>query len=173
MQNKMKKSFSTLSAFFLISYIITGCASVRYITPQVVKNELTLNNLPANKTKVIVTDYRLSTYTDDVCTSIQKQLIQALSQDAALSDVTYILTVDVIEYKSFFTHNEWHGEMKLKVILKNANDKLLGSWDIYETTKLANLWGYATAKQVSQEVYEKAMSYLISVLNNEVKLDVY
>ena len=62
--------------------------------------------------------------------------------------------------------------MKLKVILKNANDKLLGSWDIYETTKLANLWGYATAKQVSQEVYEKAMSYLISVLNNEVKLDV-
>ena len=38
-------------------------------------------------------------------------------------------------------------------MLKNADNKLLGSWDIYETTKRANIWGYATAKQTAQEAY--------------------
>lgn len=172
MQNKTKKCISAFITF-LIFVIVTGCASVRYITPQVIKNDITLSNLSESSTKVIVTDYRLAVFPDDVCNSIQKQLTQSLSKAAPLSDVESTLTVDVIEYKSFFTHNEWHGEIKLKVILKNADNKLLGSWDIYETTKRANIWGYTTAKQVSQEVYEKAMSHLIAVLNNEVTLEVH
>jgi len=87
----------------LIGSIITGCTSLRSITPHVVKTELSLNKLPADKTRVIVTDYRLGTYTDDVCSSIQEQLTQALSHDAILSAVQCTLTVDVIEYQSFLS----------------------------------------------------------------------
>ncbi|MEL3909021.1 MAG: hypothetical protein P1P64_08465 [Treponemataceae bacterium] len=90
MQNKIKKCIKMLGVFFLVGTIITSCASVRYVTPQVAKTELALRNFSSTNTQVVVTDYRVGSHADEVCSTIQKQLTQALSQDdVALSDVAY------------------------------------------------------------------------------------
>ncbi len=164
MRNTVNRYYIFSITFFTI-LLIASCSTVKYVTPQVVKTNLSLNNLHASNTKINVVDYRLGKHTDDVRTGIYTQLMQLLSQENSISGHTYTLTVDVIEYKSFFTYSKWHGEISLKVRLTMETGEILGSWDIAETTERFNMWGYNTAQEVSQEVYEKALSKLIASIN--------
>ena len=159
-----------LFAIFSIVFLITNCSTVKYATPQPIKTDLTLKNLPANSTKINIVDYRLNKHADDMCSRAYTQLMQLLAQENASSDYAYILTVDVIEYKSFFTFAKWHREIDIKASLSIETGEILGSWDIAETTERFNMWGYGTAKEVLQEAYEKALSKLIASIN-QVLLD--
>jgi len=146
-------------------FICISCSTTRSVTPQVALKTVALKKLPVNGTKVIVNDYRIGAHTDNICASIQTQLMQALSRDANIEKNNYVLTVDVIFYQSFYTFINWHGEIKLKVVLTTGSNEVIGRWDIDEKTAQANMWGYLTAKQVAQEAYEKAISHLIAAIN--------
>ena len=163
---KKNKRLYFIAFCFIFICFFTACSTTKNFKPNIISNSnMVLENLPLQKTTIIVNDKRLAKADDDIAICMQEQLTQALSKKDTLNDQTYTLTIDIIAYKSFFTFAEWNAELALTVNLKE-NNTTAGSWEIEETAKRSNVKGYTTAKEVSQDVYEKAVAKLIVAINN-------
>ena len=146
--------------------LLSGCAQTQQFTPSAAPACYQLHGLPANIVEVQVNDLRPEQSAGDALPQVLKaQLVASLSPDPAPADTTPCrLTVDVIEYRAFFTLCNWNASTRFRARLFEASGKALGQWDATGSARRSNMFGYATAEAVSQDSYNIAVADLLSSL---------
>jgi len=148
-----------------VTLINTGCAQTRQFTPVPTQNHLQLEGLPANIVEVQVHDLRTLDEPDSTPQVLKTQIVGSLSTlPAPSAEIRYLLSVDIIEHRAFFTIGNWNASTRLRARLTSSNGKLLGQWDASGTGRRSNMFGYATAEAVSQDSYNIAVGDLLSSL---------
>jgi hypothetical protein len=79
--------------------------------------------------------------------------------------VHYRLNIDIIEHRSFFTLGNWNASTKLRIKLIDPKNNIVGNWSAEGNAHRSNMWGYATAKAVSQDAYNIAVADMMSTLS--------
>jgi hypothetical protein len=157
-----------ISQFLLLlalGALLSGCAQTRQFTPSAAPTRYQLHGLPANIVEVQVNDLRPEQLAKDALSQVLKaQLVTSLSPDPAPATTPHCrLIVDVIEHRAFFTLGNWNASTRLRVRLFAAS-KALGQWDATGSSSRSNMFGYTTAKAVSQDSYNIAVADLLSSL---------
>lgn len=147
-------------------FTIVGCAQVKNYSPNALSKSYTLTNFPRNKTEVNVNDFRANSSDDgyNLCNMIKQQIESSLSTNQ--TKYSYIISVDIIEHKSFFTLGNWNAEILFRVNITTSSGNEIALFDVTGRASLSNMWGYSTAKAVSQEAYNLAISDLMSKLSH-------
>ena len=147
-------------------FTIVGCAQVKNYSPNTLSKSYILTNFSCNKTKVNVNDFRANSSDDvyNLCNIIKQQIESSLSTNQ--TKYSYIISVDIIEHKSFFTLGNWNAETLLRVNITTSSGNEIASFDATGRASLSNMCGYSTAKAVSQEAYNLAISDLMSKLSH-------
>ena len=161
----MKKRFHLL--FFIIIVFLSGCAQTKHYVPQPIKAQYNLTSMPVDIVRVQVNDLHAERINSvQLIQNIKEQIINALSSEKQNVNLSYYnLNIDIIEHRSFFTLGNWNASTKLGVKLMNSKNNLMGSWNAVGNAHRSNLWGYATAKTVSQNAYNIAIADMISALS--------
>jgi hypothetical protein len=146
--------------------LLSVCAQTRQFTPSAAQARYQLHGLPANIVEVQVNDLRPEQSAGDTLPQVLKaQLVTSLSPNPApVATTHYRLTVDVIEHRAFFTLGNWNASTRLRARLIDASGKALGQWEATGSANHSNMFGYATAKAVSQDSYNIAVADLLSSL---------
>ena len=164
----MLKSFK-VSLFILLGacFIFDGCAQTKQYTPRSVTGNYHLAGLPSNVVAVQVNDFRPdSTLSDGLHNVLKGQVMASLSSEPSQElSKRYILSVDIIEHRSFFTLGNWNASTHFRIKLADESGKILGQWDARGTAQRSNMWGYATADAVGQDSYNIAVSDMMSILS--------
>lgn len=164
----MLKTFKvSLFALLSASFILNGCAQTKQYTPRSAAANYHLAGLPSNVVAVHVNDLRPDSNNSDGLQNVLKgQVMASLSTEPSqeLSN-RYILTVDIIEHRSFFTLGNWNASTHFRIRLANAMGKIMGQWDARGTAHRSNMWGYATAEAVGQDSYNIAVADMMSTLS--------
>jgi hypothetical protein len=146
--------------------LLSGCAQTRQFTPSAAPARYQLHGLPANIVEVQVNDLRPEQSAGDALSQVLKaQLVTSLSPDPAPAATLHCrLIIDVIEHRAFFTLGNWNASTRLRARLFEASGKALGQWEATGSSSRSNMFGYATAKAVSQDSYNIAVADLLSSL---------
>jgi len=146
--------------------LFIGCAQTRQFTPGPAQISLQLEGLPANIVEVQIHDLRTLVEPDSTPQVLKTQIVNSLStRPAASKEPGYLLTVDIIEHRAFFTLGNWNASTRLRARLVNSIGKSLGQWDASGAARRSNMFGYATAEAVSQDSYNIAVGDLLSSLS--------
>jgi hypothetical protein len=155
----------TLLVLVVAVTLIVGCAQTRQFTPVASQTSLHLEGLPANIVEVQVHDLRALDEPDSTPQVLKTQIVSSLSTRPAPSvETRYLLSIDIIEHRAFFTIGNWNASTRLRARLTNSDGKALGQWDASGTGRRSNMFGYTTAEAVSQDSYNIAVGDLLSSL---------
>ncbi len=158
--------FTTLT----FALFVFGCAQTALFTPVFSNSHVVLSNLPQNLIAVDVRDFRPNS-NDDFVSILKEQVTSALGAAFNTSDETkYTIKIDIIEHRSYFTLGNWNASTALNVKLYNATDEIIYQFEIHADAHRSNMFGYKTARDVSQDSYDSAVSQLFSRLSS-VSLD--
>lgn len=158
MKSKLYRIF-VLCAIF----IIAGCAQVAHYSPESSNRHYSLSNFSTEKTEVNVSDFRAAQSGDDICNIVKRQIIASLSGKNTLNN--YIINVQVLDHKSYFTLGNWNAETQFRVKVYLPDGKDIALFDAGGRASLSNMLGYSTAKEVSQNAYNLAIADLMSKLS--------
>ena len=149
------------------SFFFYGCAQTKQYTPRSATVNYHLAGLPSNIVTVHVNDLRPDSNSSDGLQNVLKgQVMASLSTEPSKElSKRYILTVDIIEHRSFFTLGNWNASTRFRIRLANAMGKIMGQWDAKGTAHRSNMWGYATAEAVAQDSYNIAVADMMSILS--------
>lgn len=163
----MKKHFSRFAFLFLLIVAIAGCAQTKQYTPQTIGTQYNLTGMPADLVRVQVNDLRAKKEGSEQLTqAIKGQILSALSPEKIAGNRSfYDLQVDIIEHRSFFTLGNWNASTKLRIKLIDPQSNIIGNWKAEGNAHRSNMWGYATAKAVSQDAYNIAVADMMSTLS--------
>lgn len=163
----MKKYFSRFTFLLLLIVALTGCAQTKQYTPQPIGTQYNLSGMPADLVRVKVNDFRAEKENSDQLTqAIKGQILSALSPEKIAGNRSfYNLQVDIIEHRSFFTLGNWNASTKLRIKLIDPQNNIIGNWSAEGNAHRSNMWGYATAKAVSQDAYNIAVADMMSTLS--------
>lgn len=155
------------AATLLMIIALAGCAQTKQYTPNPSTKNYQLPCLPSNLVDVQVNDLRPETPGGDSLPNVlRSQVIAALSRDLVQQlAVRYILTIDIIEHRSFFTLGNWNASTRLRVRLVDSRGGKIGQWEALGNSHRSNMWGYATAAAVSQDAYDIAVADMMSSLS--------
>jgi len=144
-----------------------GCAQSKVYAPAPAAVRVQLRGLPANRIAVEVTDLRAERpAADSLPVILRGQLISSLGEaDGSQSLPRHRLLLDIIEHRSYFTLGNWHGSTHLRARLVAPDGQISGPWEATGSAHRSNMFGYQTAKAVSQESYNAAVADLMSALN--------
>ena len=161
----MKATVLCLSVIGAIAAV--GCAQSKVYAPAPAAIRVQLRGLPVNLIAVEVTDLRAERPADDSLSAIlREQLISSLGEaDSSQSLARHRLLLDIIEHRSYFTLGNWHGSTHLRARLVAPGGQVSGPWEATGSAHRSNMFGYQTAKAVSQESYNAAIADLLSALN--------
>lgn len=170
----MKKHFSLFTLVFLLIIVLAGCAQTKQYTPQPIGTQYNLTGMPADLVRVQVNDLRAEKEnSEQLIQCIKGQVLSALSTKKITGNRSfYSLHIDVIEHRSFFTLGNWNASTKLHIKLIDPKNKIIGNWNAEGNAHRSNMWGYATAKAVSQDAYNIAIADMMSILSS-VSLPAY
>ena len=163
----MKKRFSFLTFLFLLIIVLTGCAQTKQYTPQPIGTQYNLAGMPADLVRVQVNDLRAEREnSEQLIRGIKGQILSALSSEKITGNRSlYNLNIDIIEHRSFFTLGNWNASTKLRIKLIDPKNNMIGNWKAEGNAHRSNMWGYATAKAVSQDAYNIAVADMMSTLS--------
>lgn len=163
----MKKYFPRFTFLFLLIVVLTGCAQTKQYTPQPIGTQYNLAGMPVDLVRVQVNDLRAEKENSEQLTqAIKGQILSALSPEKIDGNPSfYNLQVDIIEHRSFFTLGNWNASTKLRIKLIDPQSNLIGNWRAEGNAHRSNMWGYTTAKAVSQDAYNIAVADMMSTLS--------
>lgn len=163
----MKKYFAHFSFFFIILAFLTGCAQTKQYTPNPVEAQYILEGMPSEIVRVQVNDLRAEKENSEQLIKIIKgQVLSALSPEKIIGNhLLYNLQINIIEHRSFATSGNWNAVTKLRIKLIDSQNNIIGNWEALGNTQRHNMWGYATAKAVSQDAYNIAIADMMSNLS--------
>lgn len=163
----MKKHFSLFAFLFLLTVVLVGCAQTKQYTPQPIGTQYYLTGIPADLVRIQVNDLRAEKENSEQLTqAIKGQILSALSQEKIDGNRSlYNLHIDIIVHRSFFTLGNWNASTKLRIKLIDPKNNIVGNWNAEGTAHRSNMWGYATAKAVSQDAYNIAVADMMSTLS--------
>ena len=163
----MKKYFPHFSFFFILIVALTGCAQTKQYTPQPIGTQYRLAGMPSDFVRVQVNDLRAEKEnSEQLIQAIKGQILSALSPAKIVGNrPLYNLQVDIIEHRSFFTLGNWNASTKLRIKLMDPKGNIIGNWNADGNAHRSNMWGYATAKAVSQDAYNIAIADMMSTLS--------
>ena len=163
----MKKYFSRFSFFFILIVAFAGCAQTKQYTPQPIGTQYSLSGMPSDIVRVQVNDLRAEKEnSEQLIQAIKGQILSALSPDKITGNRSlYNLQIDIIEHRSFFTLGNWNASTKLRIKLIDPQNNIIGNWNAEGNAHRSNMWGYATAKAVSQDAYNIAVADMMSNLS--------
>jgi len=163
----MNKYFPLLSFFFILIVTLTGCAQTKQYTPQPIGTHYSLAGMPSDLVRVQVNDLRADKEnSEQLIHAIEGQILSALSPEKITGNRSlYNLKIDIIEHRSFFTLGNRNASTKLRIKLIDPKNKIIGDWNAEGNAHRSNMWGYATAKAVSQDAYNIAVADMMSTLS--------
>ena len=167
-----KSSRPVICIAFPIFLWLAGCAQTMQFTPHPSGKIYQLPNLSSSIVDVRVNDLRPDTSNDESLRDVLKaQVIAALSTNPVQKTLsTHILTIDIIEHRSFFTLGNWNASTRFRIRLADSQGNKIGLWEAVGSSRRSNMWGYETAKAVSQDAYDIAVADMMSSLSQvEVK----
>ena len=151
----------------VVMVLLAGCAQTKQYTPLPIGTQYNLTGMPADIIRVQVNDLRAEKDSSEQLVQLIKgQILSALSPEKTTGDrVLYSLNIDIIEHRSFFTLGNWNAATKLRIKLIDPKNNMVGNWIAEGNAHLSNMWGYATAKAVSQDAYNIAVADMMSILS--------
>lgn len=163
----MKRNIFQFVFLSLFIVAITGCAQTKQYAPQPIGTQYNLTGMPADLVRVQVNDLRAEKENSEQLTqAIKGQILSALSPEKIAGNRSfYNLQVDIIEHRSFFTLGNWNASTKLRIKLIDPQSNIIGNWRAEGNAHRSNMWGYATAKAVSQDAYNIAVADMMSTLS--------
>jgi hypothetical protein len=163
----MQKLITLFTFFFLCIVLITGCAQTKNYTPQPIGTQYNLSGMPDDLVRVQVNDLRAEReHSEQLSQGLKGQIMSALSQEKITGNrVLYNLHIDIIEHRSFFTLGNWNASTKLRIKLIDPKNNMVGNWNAEGNAHRSNMWGYATARAVSQDAYNIAVADMMSTLS--------
>ncbi len=164
----MKNHFSRFAFLLLLVVVFAGCAQTKQYIPQPVGTQYNLTGMPADLVRVQVNDLRAEKEnSEQLINTIKGQILSALSHERITGARSlYNLHIDIIEHRSFFTLGNWNASTKFRIKLIDPNKNMIGNWNAEGNAHRSNMWGYATAKAVSQDSYNIAIADLMSTLSS-------
>lgn len=150
-----------------ISFIF-GCSTVQYVTPKNENKNFSFENLTKDNTNIEVKDYRNISQKDKLCDTLQVHLEEILNSDK-MSTEPFTLQVDILDYKAYFSRSNWNADFNVNIKLIDKQNTVVFNKEIRETETRYNMWGYGTAKEVSQQVYDKAIASIVSSVNDVLR----
>ncbi len=167
LETAMKKYFSRFALLSFLILALAGCAQTKQYTPQPIRTQYNLTGMPADLVRVQVNDLRAEKESSEQLTqAIKGQILIALSPEKISENRSiYNLQIDIIEHRSFFTLGNWNASTKLRIKLVDPQSNIIGNWRAEGDGHRYNMWGYATAKAVSQDAYNIAVADMMSTLS--------
>ena len=165
----MKKHFSLFAFLFFVIIVLAGCAQTKQYTPQPIGTQYNLLSMPADLVRVQVNDLRAEREnSEQLIQGIKGQILSALSTEKITGNRSlYSLHIDIIEHRSFFTLGNWNASTKLRIkLIDPKKNNIIGNWNAEGNAHRSNMWGYATAKAVSQDAYNIAIADMMSILSS-------
>lgn len=164
----MIKQFSLFAFLCLLIVVLAGCAQTKQYTPQPIGTQYNLTGMPADLVRVQVNDLRAEKENpEQLIQAIKGQILSALSPEKITGNRSlYNLHIDIIEHRSFFTLGNWNASTKFRIKLIEPNKNIIGNWNAEGNAHRSNMWGYATAKAVSQDSYNIAIADMMSTLSS-------
>jgi len=147
---------------------LSGCATTAAYTPNPTQTKQVLRGLPASAVAVEINDLRPDVDASDAtCQVLRSQVVSALSPEPiADASVRFTLNIDIIEHRSFFTFGNWNASTRLRARLTDSVGGVRSQWEATGSGRRSNMFGYATAKAVSQDSYNIAVADLFSQLTS-------
>ena len=161
-----------LCALFLTMTSLVGCTQTMQYTPRTSDKNYHLTGLRLSAVDVQVNDLRpQATASDSLRSVLRSQVIAALAQNPPVqqSPDKYILIIDIIEHRAYFSTPIWNASTRLRIRLADPWGVNIGQWEVSGNKSRFNWGGYATAKELSQEAYDLAVADMMSALS---KVDV-
>lgn len=163
----MKKKLLFVCTLLITSIFIIGCAQTKHYVPRQSGTRYQLKNLTTDVVDVKINDLRSNKEkSKQLIQTIKGEILGALSQRKSSSKKDKnSINVNIIEHRSYFTLGNWHASTKLHVKFINHSGEMLKAFYAKGKAHRSNMWGYETAKAVSQDAYNTSMSDLISKLS--------
>lgn len=163
----MKNIFSIIVSLSIFTMVFAGCAQTKQYTPQPIGTQYDLSGIPADLVRVQVNDLRAERENaEQLIQGIKGQILSALSTEQITGTRSlYSLKIDIIEHRSFFTLGNWNASTKFRIKLIDPENNMVGNWTAEGQAQRSNLWGYKTAKAVSQDAYNIAVADMMSTLS--------
>lgn len=163
----MKKYFHLFLFTSILIVILAGCAQTKQYTPEPIGTQYSLSGMPSDLVRVQVKDLRADKEnSEQLIQAIKGQILSALSSEKITGiQSLYNLQIDIIEHRSFFTLGNWNASTKLRIKLIDPKNNIIGNWNAEGNAHRSNMWGYATAKAVSQDAYNIAIADMMSTLS--------
>lgn len=155
-----KKNYIWILCLFLI-----GCAQVKHYSPNQTNRQYSLQNFSITNCSVKINNFRTNVESYDNLGQIIRQQILSSFAGKNTKEI-YVISVDIIEHKAFFTLGNWNGETLLRVKVSTQSGNDIAFFDSVGRASLSNFWGYESAKDASQNAYNLAMSDLMSKLSH-------
>jgi len=152
--------------FTMLSIALVGCSTSKSHMPSSSKAQIQLTNLPKSLIIVQINDIRADKGDSENIKSLLKSEIEnSLSSDNFTTlQVSYILEVDIVEYRSYFSLAVWNGSAKFRARLISNDKTIIGTCEGSGSSQRSNTMGYSTAKRVAQDAYNTAVADLLSNL---------
>jgi hypothetical protein len=149
----------------LLAISLLGCAQSISYSPSPITASYTLNNFSRANTRVIVKDLRAQRDgSSELISAIQNQIERALA--GGRNSGQYVITIDVIEHRSYFTMGNWNALTRLRWRVQRGNGSIIREGQAIGEGHRSNMLGYATANAVSQDAFDAAMADLLSALSS-------
>lgn len=154
------KEFLLLLPFLLLCC----CAQSVSFTPNSSVASYQLSNFSRSNLRVVVNDFRTERENSAALTgAIRSEIERSLFGPA--SNRQYVLTVDVIEQRSFFTLGNWHATTRLKWRIEGSGGRIIKDGIASGEGHRSNMGGYFTAAAVGQDSFNAAMADLLSSIS--------
>ena len=148
----------------VLATLLAGCAqSVSYV-PNSTAVSYRIANFSRADLRIVVNDFRGERENSDaLVAAIRSEIERSLFGPA--SNRQYVLTVDVIEQRSFFTLGNWHATTRLKWRIEGSGGRIMKDGTALGEGHRSNMGGYFTAAAVSQDSFNAAMADLLSSIS--------
>lgn len=149
-----------------------ACETTKDITPRFIPAAYSIKGLSQNRVNVEVNDLRIDKLgSENLSEVLRAQILSALSEETPSSKGdNFAIIVDIIEHRVFYTPATWNASTRLRISLVDHTGTAIEQCDASGDSSQVNMWGYTTARTVSQESYESAVADMVSSLSS-AKLD--
>jgi hypothetical protein len=163
----MMKEESLKNIFLaLLLGLIACCAQSVSYAPNSTGVSYRISNFSRSSLRVVVNDFRgerENSYA--LVEAIRKEIENSLSGSAS-DRFGFVLTVGVIEHRSFFTLGNWHATTRLRWRIERTGGQLIKEGIALGEGHRSNMVGYITAGAVSQDSFNAAMADLLSSVSS-------
>ena len=155
-----------LYLFIVAAFLLCSCAQTKQYTPSITAKHYELQGLPSDIVRVEVKDLRPDHSGDGLAEILRGEVLKALSPIPSDQQDRFIIKIDVVEHRAFFTLGNWNATTRFRIRLVDSSGDSIGDWNVVGSASRSNMWGYTTAKLVSQDSYNIAIADMMSLLSS-------